>query len=104
MKTFENIAIRLILLLAVLFCLGLDVYTDYNSPIYTIELSADANVVDDGLDSNSDISDELQMDLVYDFSSINEPILRIPNSKKLILTQNYTFSNWQPPRISNFRI
>lgn len=104
MKISEKIVIRLAFLLAVLFCLGLEVYSDYNTPICTVELSSEANVPDNGLNSDVDAFDDNQMNAVDEYSSIIEPMFRLPKSKDLFSLQKFTSSNWQPPKNSDTRV
>lgn len=104
MKRPENIVIRLAVLLTILICLGLEAYSNYNMPIYSIELSAEVNIVDNGINSDVDTSDDIQIYQIPQISSISESMIRIPHSKDLFVTQRYQFSNWQPPKISDFRI
>lgn len=104
MKIPKMIVFRVTFLLAVLFCLGLEVYSDYSTTICTVEISAEANTVDIGLNLDVDAFDDNLMNEVQEFSSIIEPTFRLPLSKDLFPLQKYTFSNWQPPKDSSIGI
>lgn len=69
-----------------------------------MELCTEANVVDHGLHSDGDNLDDFPMNQDHEFSSIVEPMFWLPISNKLILIQDYNFSNWQPPKSSSIRI
>jgi hypothetical protein len=101
MKKLEKIVIRLTFLLAVIFCLELEVYSDYPSSACSMELSSASNLVDHGLNSEDDTFDDHQMNQCQEFGWVTEPMFRLPNSQKLFLMQNYSFLKGQPPKYSN---
>lgn len=59
MKVSKHILFRFLFLIAVLFCLGLEVYSNYSSPFYNTELSAELNCEENnGLSSVDSFEDE----------------------------------------------
>jgi hypothetical protein len=104
MKIPEKILIRLIFLMAVLFCLGLEIYSDYNSSICTVELSVEASVSDKGLNSNVDVFDDSNLNQFHEFSSGFEPGFRLPILNDFFVFQEYNVASWQPPRNPGIRI
>ncbi len=100
MKIHRKILFRIIFLLAVLFCYGINVYSNYNVHSYSIEQTAGTNTVENSLSSDIDSSNEDQNNQFDEFDCIGKPIFQIPNTNNYFSTYNFCFSVWQPPKNS----
>jgi hypothetical protein len=99
MKILQKTAIRVIFLLAVLFCFGSNTYSGYSSQSYCLELSGESNSAGNSLLSDTDASDNDQIDQTDNLTSLVEPICLILTAKNPFLIPNLSFSIWQPPKI-----
>ena len=98
MKVSKHILFRLLFLTAVIFCLGLEVYTNYNTQICNTELSSGQecgeNDVFSGIDSfNDDHINQINEPLC----SVEQKVL-IPFSNDSFLIKKFPISTWQPPK------
>lgn len=100
MKASKHILFRLLFLTAVLFCLGLEVYSYYSSPICNKELSSELNCQDKNVSYCVDSFEDDHINQVYEptcFVAQQVPITSINDS---FLLFEFSFSNWQPPKFS----
>lgn len=103
MKVTKHILFRLLFLTTVLFCLGLEVYSEYNSPSYCIENSENGNCTDNILNLDIDAFDDDHINQTYETFWIAERLTCLPISNNPILGHIFSFSNWQPPQKFFFR-
>lgn len=88
----------LLLLVAMLFCLGLEVYTNYSNPVCNTELTSQQEGEENIVIQNDDVIEDENFHQDHDVNHFVDPLLLIPFSNKLFLLKEYTFSNWQPPK------
>jgi len=100
MKVSKHIIFRLLFLTAVLFCLGLEVHTYYNTPICNTELSSELNCEDNNVFSSADLLDDEHINKVYEPFHLVEQKVFIPISNDLFLLNDFSFPSWQPPKYS----
>jgi len=100
MKVSKHILFRLLFLTAVLFCLGLEVYTNYNTPVCNIELSSEQNREDNNVLSEVDSFEDDHINQVHEPFIFVEQRVLIPNSNAPFLLIDFSFSSWQPPKSS----
>jgi hypothetical protein len=98
MKSYRKILFRIIFLLAVFFCYGINVSSNYNIQLYSIEHSAEKNSVENNFIGNDDSYDDDQIIQNYEFSSIMELICLIPIPLNCFVVDKFLFSVWQPPK------
>lgn len=98
MKIPVKLIFRLTLLLAVLFCLGQNICSDFTSPGYTLELSAETTFADNEMNTGADAFDDDQINQEQECPSILEPMFWLPESKDQFSLYMFTFSSWQPPK------
>ncbi|HAQ19727.1 MAG TPA: hypothetical protein DCR40_10915 [Prolixibacteraceae bacterium] len=104
MKVTKNILFRLLLLLAVLFSLGIEASSDYTTPLYNVELSAETNGVDNNASSDIDSFNDDHINQVYESCMLGERLTRLPISNGPFLPHKFSFSSWQPPKKFSFGI
>ena len=98
MKASKNILFRLLFLSAILFCLGLEVYTYYNTPVCNTELSSELNCEENNVLSSVDSFEDDHINQVDEpFYSVEQKLL-IPFSNDLFLLNEFSVSSWQPPK------
>ncbi len=100
MKVSKNILFRLLFLTAVLFCLGLEVYTYYKTPICNTELTSEQNCVDNNVLSEVDSFEDDHINQVNESSFFVLQLQIIPISNDSFLLNEFFFSSWQPPKYS----
>ena len=100
MKVSKHILFRLLFLTAVLFCLGLEVCTYYNSPVCNTELSSEQNCVASNVFSGVDSFEDDHINQVYEPFYLDEHKVLIPISNDEFLLNDFSFSSWQPPKYS----
>jgi hypothetical protein len=101
MKLYREISFRIIFLIAVLFCFGVNTYS--YSTIQTTnfsELTANTNNVLNYLSSDIDPFGDDQINHINEFSSVVDLSYQIPILQNYFLITNISFSIWQPPKIS----
>ena len=98
MKLSRHILFRLLFFAAVLFCLGLEVYTYYNTSICNTELSSELNCEENNVPSDVDSFEDDHINQVYKPFYLVEPKVLIPNSNDMFLLKDFSFSSWQPPK------
>jgi len=103
MKATKHILFRFIFLITVLFCLGLEVYSEYYSPAYSIELSEKMNCADNIFNLDIDAFDDDHMSQTYETFWIAERLTCLPIPNNPFLGHIFSFSNWQPPQKFFFR-
>jgi hypothetical protein len=100
MKMQKNILFRLLFIAAVLFCLGLEVHSDYNTLVCNVELSSGMNCEDNNLSSDVDAFDDDHINQVHELNLVAEPVFWIPTPKYIFLLPEFSYSGWQPPKYS----
>lgn len=103
MKIAKHILFRVLFIIAVLFCLGLEVYSEYESPAYSVELSEKMNCTDNITSLDSDAFDDDHLYQTYETFWIAERLSCLPASNNLFPGHKFSFSNWQPPQKFFFR-
>ena len=98
MKVSKHILFRLLFLTAVLFCLGLEVYTYYNASFCNTELASKLNCKENSVFSSVDSFDDDHINQVYEPFYLDEKKLLIPFSNDYFLSYVFPFSSWQPPK------
>lgn len=100
MKVSKHILFRLLFLTAVLFCLGLEGYTYYSTPVCKTELSSELNCEDNNVLSEVDSFDDDHINQVDgSFYWVEQKVL-IPFSNNSYLLNEFSISSWQPPKYS----
>ena len=85
---------------AVLFCLGLEVYNIYGTPVCNTELSSKLNCEDNNVLSEVDPFDDDHINQVHEPYYFVEQLIVIPISNDSFLLKEVFFSSWQPPKFS----
>lgn len=84
--------------MAVLFCLGLEVYTCYNTPTGNTEISSNLNDEENNIVTSVDSFEDEQIIHVYEPAYFIDQLKLIPLTNELSLLKEFPLSNWQPPR------
>jgi hypothetical protein len=100
MKESKHIIFRLLFLITVLLCLGLEVYTYYNTTVCNTELSSEINCEQKNVFSIVDSFDHDPIIKVSEPSYLVEQKVLILISNDLFLLTNFSFPSWQPPKYS----
>ena len=100
MKIFRKMFFRIIFILAILICYGINSDSNINKQLYNIAFSVGSNSSENSVNSEIDSFNEDQIS-----QNIDDPLLI--NSKFHITTQlisvfinNVCFSIWQPPKLN----
>jgi hypothetical protein len=104
MKVTKHILFRLLFLTAILFCLGLEVYSEFASPAYNVELSVILNSTDNNLNSDIDAFDDDHIIQAPEIFWMVEKLTCLSISANPLIIADFTFKNGQPPQQSSFRI
>lgn len=99
MKILRKIFFRIVFLLAVLCCFGINEYSGYNIHPYSAELTDDKNCVVNNIFSDIDFYDDDQLNHTTIFCSFEELRYQIPILRNYFLISEFFFSVWQPPKI-----
>jgi len=103
MKIAKHILFRILFIIAVLFCLGLEVYSEYHSPAHNVELSEKMNCTDNIASLDSDAFDDDHMNQTYEIFWMAERISYLPITNNPFRGHEFSFANWQPPQKFFFR-
>lgn len=103
MKETKHILFRLLFLITVLFCLGLEVYSESDSPVNSVELSEKMNCADNIVSLDIDAFDDDHMSKPYETFWIAERHTCLPIPNNPFLGHLFSLSNWQPPQKSLFQ-
>ena len=103
MKIAKHILFRVLFIIAVLFCLGLEVYNEYDSPANSVELSERMNCTDNIVSLDSDAFDDDHMNQTYETFWIAKRLSCLSIPTHLFPGHEFSFSNWQPPQKFFFR-
>ena len=98
MRILKNILFKFVILLAVLFCLGLDVYSDRINQKLNSEYSLVADCVVETSISDNDPIDNDEINYAIEFNSAVNCTSRIPIARIIFLFSNFSRSSWQPPK------
>jgi hypothetical protein len=104
MKVTKHILFRLLFLTAILFCLGLEVYSEFASPTYNVELSENLNSLDNNFNSDIDAFDDDHIIQTPEKFWMVEKQIFLTISANPFIIADFTFKNGQPPQKSFFRI
>jgi hypothetical protein len=99
MKIFREKSIRIMLLLAIVFCMGEDLYSDCISNQYSIEFSEVTKNIKSSLTSDIDSFSDDQIPQIDKYSSITDPNELIPITQNFFFNTVPSLSIWQPPKI-----
>jgi len=99
MKRESKITLRLFFLLAVLFCSGLDVYSNHNIRTTIIEQSALNSCGEINSFSDADFFDDEQSNQISDLLPGIDYTYQIPFPQNCLLIPCYPSPIWQPPKI-----
>jgi len=86
--------------MAVIFCIGTEVYSYSDVRGYGVEISAERSCGDNNLLSEVDSFDDDHMNQVAEPCLVPEPLTQLPVSGNRFLVTLFSCSNWQPPRHS----
>jgi hypothetical protein len=104
MKVTKHILFRFIFLTALFFCLGLEVYSEFASPTFNVELSENLNSTDNNINSDIDAFDDNHIIQAPEKFWMAEKLTCLTISNNPLIITDFTFKNWQPPQKSFFRI
>jgi len=99
MKMFRKTFFRLCFLVAVLTCLGVDVYSNSNIHTYSIEFSGEHNKYGNNITKDNDSGNHDQIPYKYKFSFVKQLVLIMPVLLNPFLVSDFSVSIWQPPKI-----
>lgn len=100
MKIHRKILFRIIFLLTVFFCYGINTYSNYNFHPFSLEFPASTNSIENDLISDYDSFDDDQINFTNEFSTLVENNYQLVITQNSLLILNSFFSVWQPPKIS----
>lgn len=100
MKILRNILFRLLFMVAVLFGLESEVYSDTHVQACKVEVSSEMSSVDDILSSDFDSFDDDHINQIQEACLVAEPVLWMTTPKYIFLLHRFPHSNWQPPKYS----
>jgi hypothetical protein len=100
MKKGRNIFSKIIFLMTVFLCLGINVHSEIPSPQYEIEFSSCTTSVENSIRPEIDSIDEDQIDQISVFGLSEDPICQISIPMNCSPINYLCFSVWQPPKIS----
>lgn len=86
--------------MSLLFCLGLEVYSNSDVPSNGIEISAERSCEDNNILSEGDSFDDDHINKVAEPYLVPESLKWIPVSYSHFLLIQFSYSNWQPPKHS----
>lgn len=90
--------LRIIILLAVLFCAGIDAYSNSNIQTIIIEHPAVDNCGENNLSPDVDFFDDEQISQISDFFSGDDFIFQIHIPQNSHLIRRFPSLIWQPPK------
>lgn len=100
MKSRKRAILGIIFLFAVLTCSGITMYSNYQNQICTLELPAGTNSAENRFSSELNASDDDQVFHIND-TDLNDSFgSEIQASLNCSLILQFSFSVWQPPKIS----
>lgn len=100
MKISKHIFFRLLFLVAVLFCLGLEVYTNYSTFVCNTALSSNQDSEENIDFSNTDSIEDENINQGHCIIHLVEQLMLIPFSNELLLLKEHHFLSWQPPKLA----
>jgi hypothetical protein len=99
MKIVQKIAIRFLIISAVLFCYGLSTYSsDFSNP-YCIEFSEGNSSNKNSVILDIDPFSDDQIPQTDNYSLFSDPIMHIQTLQDVFLISNSDNGIWQPPKI-----
>lgn len=100
MKGLKHIVFRLLFLITLFFCLGLEVYTNNSTPGYKIELSSELNYKDNNIISGVDSSEDDHINQTHAFPDFVKQLTVISISNDSHSSREFIVSSWKPPKYS----
>jgi len=100
MRKFKKISFEVIFFLAVLFCFGINTYSHTYSHSFIVEHSSGTNCVENSFMSDIDPVEDDQIIKSDDFCLVSKPVGRIPIVQDCYTIHTFSWSVWQPPKIS----
>ncbi len=100
MKGSKYIVIRLLFLITILLCLGLEVFTYSHPVICNIETSSEQKNEDNNIFSKIDSFENDHIIQVQTTSNVDKQLILISISKDSFLFNELSFSSWKPPKYS----
>jgi hypothetical protein len=99
MKSRRKIVFRIIFLLTIFFCAGINAQSDYIMRKINIENPAGTNNDEKSFGSDSDSIDEDQIDQSPGIASTDEYIRHILTQQSFCLIHTFSVAVWQPPKV-----
>ena len=99
MKRENKIVFRIIFLLAVLFCTGINVFSNNDIRATIIEKPAVENCGENNLFPDDDLSDDEQIHQISDSLPATDYTYHLPFPGNCLLIPCYPTPIWQPPKI-----
>jgi len=97
MKVLRKSLFRILFFVALLCCLGIDMYSNYHT--YNMEVSGEHNKSRNSLAKDIDSHSHDQISNKYRFCFVAEPTALIPLSQNPFTASDFSVSIWQPPKI-----
>lgn len=104
MKREGKILLKIIFLLAVLFCPVISVYSNNNIQATTLKQPAAENGVETNSFSDADFFDDEQINQIFDFFPGADYVYQIQTPQSRFLISRYTTPIWQPPKNVLFKV
>lgn len=99
MKKRRNIFLKIILLIIVFVCSGINVHSNSDTHGYYLNTLTDTSYIENTLTSGIDASDEDQMDKSPVFGLTEQPECQESDLITLSLLNILLVSVWQPPKV-----
>ena len=104
MKREGKILLKIIFLLAVLFCPVISVYSNNNILAITLKQSGSENGGETNSFSDADFFDDEQINQIFDFFSGSDYVYQIHTPQNRFLISRYPTPIWQPPKNVRFKV
>jgi hypothetical protein len=99
MKSRRNIVFRIVFLLTIFFCVGMNAQSNYSVRLINIEHPVSTNNEEKSFTSDSDCIDEDQIDKSFGIASTDKQMQQILNQKSYFIADICSVSVWQPPKV-----
>ena len=100
MNGLKHIVFRLLFLITLLFCLGLEASSYYNSPLFNVEFSSHQNSEDTNIFSEDDSSEDDHINLDVRPCYFARQLIFHSISKHSPSPKEHIVSSWKPPKYS----
>ena len=98
MKRQRKILFRFIFLLAIVYCFGINAYSNYNMQPNSVVLPTGGNSEENIFFSDVDFFDDEQINQIFEFITAVDSVYWIPFTQSCFLISRYPTSIWQPPK------